>query len=68
MSVDKIPDRQERASYSIDEFCERHGISRSFWYTLKRVGSAPDVTLLNNKNDGLHRRRAALAAPARASA
>jgi hypothetical protein len=52
VSLEHSPARQNhtssRASFSINEFCQRHGFSRSFWYKLKRLGLTPDVTLLNN--------------------
>jgi hypothetical protein len=35
-----------RKASSIDEFCERHRISRSFFYKLKNQGLAPRVTAL----------------------
>jgi hypothetical protein len=47
VSLEHSPARQDRGSFTINEFCERHGFSRSFWYKLKRLGLTPDVTLLN---------------------
>lgn len=31
------------SSYSIDEWCERHGIARSFFYKLQSQGQAPRI-------------------------
>jgi hypothetical protein len=30
-----------RKAYSIDEFCEAHGISRASYYNLKKLGKGP---------------------------
>ena len=38
-----------RKAFSIDEFCERHGISRPFFYKLKKQGKTPRVTELGTK-------------------
>jgi hypothetical protein len=35
-----------RKAFTIDEFCERHGFSRAFFYKLKNQGKAPRVTEL----------------------
>jgi predicted DNA-binding transcriptional regulator AlpA len=35
-----------RKAFSIDEFCARHGISRPFYYKLRKQGKAPRVTKL----------------------
>lgn len=41
------PARQgERASFSINEFCARNGISRATFYNLKRAGIAPRVMVV----------------------
>lgn len=33
----------ERDSYSVSEFCQRHGISRSKFYQLRNQGDAPVI-------------------------
>jgi hypothetical protein len=39
-----------RKAYSISEFCEIHGISRSFYYELRRRGLAPkEMEVLSRK-------------------
>ena len=39
-----------RKAYSIDEFCEAHGISRATYYNLKKVGKAPrEMRVLTRK-------------------
>jgi hypothetical protein len=38
-----------RKAFTIDEFCERHGISRAFFYKLKNQGKAPRVTEIDAK-------------------
>jgi predicted DNA-binding transcriptional regulator AlpA len=35
-----------RRAASIDQFCAEHGISRAFFYKLKKQGKAPRVTAL----------------------
>jgi hypothetical protein len=37
----------EPASFTIDEFCSRHGICRATYYNLKKVGKAPREMELN---------------------
>jgi hypothetical protein len=38
---DESPAPIERRSWTIDEFCERNGISRSLYYKLQRQGLGP---------------------------
>jgi hypothetical protein len=38
-----------RAAYTINEFCEAHRISRSFFYKLKKSGKGPRVKNANGK-------------------
>lgn len=38
-----------RKAFTIDEFCQRHGISRAFFYKLKNQGKAPRVTEIDAK-------------------
>jgi hypothetical protein len=51
MSLEHSPQRQKhtgpRASFSINEFVARHGLSRSYWYTMQRLGIGPDTMDLN---------------------
>ena len=43
---DKEP-REDKASFSVDQFCARHSISRSHFYGMQRAGVGPRVTDLN---------------------
>jgi hypothetical protein len=52
MSLEHAPQRQKqqaapRGSFTIDEWCERHRVNRSYWYTLKRLGLGPHTMDLN---------------------
>jgi predicted site-specific integrase-resolvase len=43
MAKSKQQRRGDADAYSIDEFCERNGISRAFFTTLRSRGLAPRV-------------------------
>ena len=52
MSLEHAPQRQHkqaapRGSFTIDEWCERHRISRSYWYKLKKAKLTPATMNLN---------------------
>lgn len=38
-----------RKAFTIDEFCERHSISRGLYYKLKKQGKTPRITELGAK-------------------
>jgi hypothetical protein len=38
-----------RKAFSVSEFCDRHNLSRAFFYELKKQGKAPRVTELGAK-------------------
>ena len=39
-----------KATFSIDEFCEAHNISRSTFYNLQKIGKGPRLmTVLNRR-------------------
>jgi predicted DNA-binding transcriptional regulator AlpA len=49
--LEKQPTPQERPeplSYSIGQWCERHSISRSTFYNLKKQGRAPDLIFIGD--------------------
>ena len=37
------------AAYSVNSFCEAHGISRAFFYELRRKGLGPNVVKLGSR-------------------
>ena len=39
----------ERDAYSIQEFCERHCLSRASFYNLAKIGKAPRVLRVGQK-------------------
>jgi hypothetical protein len=41
--------RRDRASYTLDEWCERRRISRSMFYLLKKRGQAPKIHYAGKK-------------------
>jgi predicted DNA-binding transcriptional regulator AlpA len=48
--VDTIhPSTTGRRASSIPEFCDRHRISRAFFYKLKAQGLAPRITALGSR-------------------
>jgi hypothetical protein len=36
-----------RGSYSIDQWCQRHHVSRSFFYKLRKLGLTPTIMNVN---------------------
>jgi hypothetical protein len=46
----KHGDGTGRKAYSIDEFCKAHGLSRSTYYNLKKLGLGPrEMSVLTRK-------------------
>jgi predicted DNA-binding transcriptional regulator AlpA len=39
-----------RKAFSVDEFCADHGISRAFFYVLKREGKAPALMKIGTRS------------------
>lgn len=44
-----MSDDTTKDAYTIGEFCERHGISRSFYFKTQNVGLGPLVMHLGNR-------------------
>jgi predicted DNA-binding transcriptional regulator AlpA len=40
-------------AYSIEEFCRRHGISRSTYYLIQKDGTGPDECRVKNRVQGV---------------
>ena len=38
-----------KCAYSVDEFCETHGISRGLYYKLVKDGRGPEIMKLNTR-------------------
>jgi predicted DNA-binding transcriptional regulator AlpA len=49
MVLDAQHHAAEKLAYSVTEFCKLHGLSRSLFYHLKRIGEAPDLMRLGGR-------------------
>ena len=39
-------------AFSVDEFCQAHGISRGLYYKLSKEGRGPAIMKINTREDG----------------